>query len=266
MEELENIEKKDYQGLIEKGLEKESFIKPKDQKYNLFQDQKKEFKDLDIKLSEISKLLEKQKGLAYKFGLKKTNPVLQEEFEKLSIQYKKVKAFFEEKGISTKDILMEKEEGGSFEKAEKFIEKSKKENNEKVEKLSSEKKKLFERMKGLAKDRRVQLIIGTGLVGAAIFCPPVSVLTGGLIQGFLPYSLAPLAKGLTAAAGGFAMRGFLKNKDQIKNEIRKEIERREKEKTDRSSCSSFSISRYSIRGNCSFSQARGIRRTKRRRC
>jgi hypothetical protein len=75
---------------------------------------------------------------------------------------------------------------------------------------------LFNKIKALAKDRRVQLIVGAALVGIAITCPPAAVLTGGLVQGFLPYSLAPLAKGLTAAGGGFLMRGFLKERNKKK--------------------------------------------------
>jgi len=218
--ELEQSEK-DYDLFEEKVVNVEKDIKDSEGKDN-FEKEKAEFFKLRESLKNAKDQVVKQQGLAYKFGIKKKNPASDKEYAKIEDEYKKMVESLKAKGLKVEDIIKQSKEGGSVEKAEAYISQKEKEVQAKAEQLPPQKRELFNKLKRLAKDRRVQLLVGAALVGIAITCPPAAVLTGGAIQGFIPYAFAPVAKGLTAAAGGFMMRGILKKREEKKQESAKE--------------------------------------------
>ncbi|HNP79309.1 MAG TPA: hypothetical protein PKI00_00450, partial [Candidatus Pacearchaeota archaeon] len=109
------------------------------------------------------------------------------------------------------------ESNRSAEQIESQLDEKLKDVQEKIDKLSPEKRTLFEKIKKVAKNRNVQLAVGAAIIGGTLVCPPVAVLTGGAIQGFIPYALAPTVKAITGAAGGYVLRGYLKDRQKAKN-------------------------------------------------
>ncbi|MDD5639823.1 MAG: hypothetical protein PHR47_03430 [Candidatus Pacebacteria bacterium] len=179
-------------------------------------------KQLRERLEEIKTEIEKKKleiskivpGLLSKFGLSekvKTKENLSKELEKLERE----KTDIENKLGITSDIKLSPEiefsKENLSEKIYDFIKKESKETEKEVENLPPEKKTLFQKIKELSKDRKVQAaVIGSILLGVSIAVPPVggaAWLTGGLVSGFLPASLGIPVKVLGGATAGMILRG-----------------------------------------------------------
>jgi len=204
-------------------------IKNIEKQYDLYEDKEpetpqeavpekeiKEFISLKKKLKEMQAQSEKQKGLLFKLKLKQKNPVLNKEIAELESKYKVMLNSLVQRGFSEEKID-KGESNRSAEQIESQLDEKLKDVQEKIDKLSPEKRTLFEKIKKVAKNRNVQLAVGAAIIGGTLVCPPVAVLTGGAIQGFIPYALAPTVKAITGAAGGYVLRGYLKDRQKAKN-------------------------------------------------
>ena len=98
---------------------------------------------------------------------------------------------------------------------------------EKAENLGKNKKGLFKKLIGIAKNKKAQIVIGAAILGLSIVVPPVggaAFLTGGAISGFLPVELGISTKVLGGAAGGFLLRKIIEKKNGVESPQKPEPE------------------------------------------
>jgi hypothetical protein len=146
MEDKESLEKmfESAEKVKEQLVYKEE-TPPKDE--NL-KEEANEFLKLVEKLKELEEQIRKQKGLLYKFGIKKENSTLNEEYKQRLDVYLNMVNSFKERGLQKKDILEIAKEG-ELKKIEEHINDSKEENQKKAENISPEKTKFWDKLKGL---------------------------------------------------------------------------------------------------------------------
>jgi hypothetical protein len=153
----------------------------------------------------------KQEELAQKLGVKKDENIVPEVGKEAEAAQEQV-----EKAV----------ESGVQGQSEKI--------KEQVEKLSPEKKELFDRIKGLAGNKKVQLALGIGLLGTSVFAGGLPILTGMTIGQFLfgkallvgtEAALAGTAAGYAGAGiGGILIEKFFRKHKEEKKEIEKQTE------------------------------------------
>ncbi|HNP79571.1 MAG TPA: hypothetical protein PKI00_01860, partial [Candidatus Pacearchaeota archaeon] len=134
-------------------------IKNIEKQYDLYEDKEpappqeavpekeiKEFISLKKKLKEMQAQSEKQKGLLFKLKLKQKNPVLNKEIAELESKYKVMLNSLVQRGFSEEKID-KGESNRSAEQIKSQLDEKLKDVQEKIDKLSPEKRTLFEKIK-----------------------------------------------------------------------------------------------------------------------
>jgi hypothetical protein len=178
-----------------------------------------------LKVKEILKsLLEdkrKQRGLVYRLGLKKRNSNIDQEIREMGEEYHQLLIGVKVKTGYSDEEVREYIEGGRAKRVENALVRFQEEIEEAKERLGPGKKELYNLLKELAKDKRVQFLMGTALTGTALVTPPsgfVSMLVLGLNPDYLPFDIGSMANGATLKGKSFLLRDVLKERRERQRE------------------------------------------------
>ncbi|MDD4409285.1 MAG: hypothetical protein PHW52_01375 [Candidatus Pacebacteria bacterium] len=172
----------------------------------------------ELIMDSLWKKILKGKELAGRFNIKEAV------YSEITREYDKVRAEYDHlkerlvNGLRIKEEQLEREihskkqKLGEIEselkrgKVREYLSHSRKIIDYQIESLAETRGSLFEKMRSLAKNRNVQVVIGAALVGIAIAAPPtgfINLVTGGALPGFLPEALGPFAKAASGVIGGY---------------------------------------------------------------
>jgi len=163
----------------------------------------------------------KQRGLVYRLGLKKRNSNIDQEIEEAGEEYHQLLAGVKIKTGYSDEEIREYIEGGRAKRVENALVSFQKEIEGANERLGPGKKELYNLLKSLARDKRVQFLMGTALTGTALVTPPsgfMSILTLGLNPEYVPFDFGPMANGATLKGKTFVLRDVLKERRENQKE------------------------------------------------
>jgi hypothetical protein len=163
----------------------------------------------------------KQRGLVYRLGLKKRNSNIDQEIREMGEEYHQLLIGVKVKTGYSDEEVREYIEGGRAKKVENALVRFQEEIEEAKERLGPGKKKLYGLLKQLARDKRVQFLMGTALTGTALVTPPsgfVSMLVLGLNPDYLPFDVGSIANGATLKGKSFLLRDVLKERRERQKE------------------------------------------------
>ncbi len=204
-----------------------------------------------IDLDSINDERKKQHSVEKKYNIQESNSSnIEEEYSAIHSKVKQVseraieglkieeKQLEDEVGVIKQKIGKERART-RMEKMKEYLSSSKKVVEYQIDSLLGETKKLFETMRNLAENRRVQILLGALMIGTAVAVPEAelaNLFTGGTVQGLAPEYLIAYAKGVTASIGGVLVSGLveLRQKEREAREgVMTEFDREIKQKRKR---------------------------------
>ncbi len=173
----------------------------------------KTLRNLSRRKEERGQKKEQQQGLLYKFGFKKKDSMINEEYDEAVNDYERILEHVQSLTGKNEKQIEEEYLNKDIESIEKNLEDAEKKTENEKQNLSKERKSLSEKFSSLMKDKRTRLLIQAAIAGGLIAFPVAGVTLGvaglGMGQFFLGHAILvgeipALAGGLTTTAMGVA--------------------------------------------------------------
>jgi len=142
------------------------------------------------KLKSLLEDKRKQKGLAYRLGIKRKKANIDQEIEEVGEEYHQLLNSIKMKTGYSDEEVKEYIEGGRAEKVSNILDVFQKEILEAKERFGPAKKELFNLLSTSFKDKRTQFLLGKALTGTALVSPSssfINILTLGFNSEYAPF-------------------------------------------------------------------------------